>query len=115
MASGTKGKLKALEIERINKRILARQKAQALASNRENVIKAVCTALGWSKLEPFAENMLNTALNGGLVDIDKLVKDLADWQKAQTETPTEEVTETENQTEVTEVTETETETEVNNG
>jgi hypothetical protein len=96
MASGTKGKIKALEIERINKRIIARQKQQALASNREEVVKAVCSALGWSKLEPFAENMINTALNGGLVDVDKLVKDLADWQKAQTETPTEEVTENQN-------------------
>lgn len=110
MASGTKGKLKALEIERIKKRIIAREKQKALANNRENVIKAVCTALGWSKLEPFAENMLNTALNGGLVDVKQLVADLAEWQKQQTEVPTEEVTE--NQTEVTE---TETETEVNNG
>lgn len=83
MASGTKGKIKALEIERINKRILARQKAQALASNREKVVKAVCTALGWSKLEPFAENMLNQSFAGGIVDVDKLIADLSEWQKTQ--------------------------------
>jgi hypothetical protein len=94
MASGTKGRLKALELERINKRIVARQKAQALASNRENIIKSICNAQGWSKLEPFAENMLNTALNGGLVDVKQLVNDLAEWQKAQTvETEAETVTE----------------------
>lgn len=83
MASGTKGRLKALEIERIKKRIIAREKQQALASNREEVIKAVLTALGWSKLEPFAENMIDTALNGGLVDVKQLVNDLAEWQKTQ--------------------------------
>lgn len=83
MASGTKGKLKAIEIERINKRILARQKAQALASNREKVVKAVCNALGWSKLEPFAENMLNQSFAGGIVDVDKLIADLSEWQKTQ--------------------------------
>lgn len=91
MASGTIGAIKALEIEKQRKRILARQKQNELASNREKAIKAVCDAFGWSKLEPFAESMLNTALNGGMVDIKQLVADLAEWQKAQTEEKTEDV------------------------
>lgn len=114
MASGTKGKLKALEIEKQRLAYAQRLKAKMLKENRDAVKLAVCSALGWSKLEPFAENMIDTALNGGLVDVKQLVNDLANWQKAQAETPTEEVTE--NQTKVTETTEvTETEKEVNNG
>ena len=85
MASGTIGAIKALEIEKQRKRILARQKQFNLASNREKAIKAVCDAFGWTKLEPWAEQMLNTALNGGMVDVKKLVTDLAEWKKSQEE------------------------------
>ena len=91
MASGTIGAIKALEIEKQRKRIIARQKQNDLASNREKAIKAVCSAFGWSKLEPWAEQMLNTALNGGMVDTKKLVAELTEWQKAQTEEKTEDV------------------------
>jgi hypothetical protein len=85
MATGTIGAIKALEIEKQRKRIIAMQKQNELASNREKAIKAVCDAFGWSKLEPWAEQMLNTALNGGMVDIKKLIADLAEWKKAQEE------------------------------
>jgi hypothetical protein len=85
MATGTIGAIKALEIEKQRKRILTRQRQNDLASNREKAIKAVCDAFGWSKLEPWAEQMLNTALNGGMVDIKKLIADLAEWKKAQEE------------------------------
>jgi hypothetical protein len=85
MATGTIGAIKALEIEKQRKRIIAMQKQNELASNREKAIKAVCDAFGWSKLEPFAEQMLNTALNGGMVDIKKLVADLTEWKKSQEE------------------------------
>lgn len=91
MASGTIGAIKALEIEKQRKRILARKKQNDLASNREKAIKAVCDAFGWSKLEPWAEAMINTALNGGMVDIKKLITDLAEWQKAQAEEKTKDV------------------------
>ena len=91
MATGTIGAIKALEIEEQRKRIIARQKQNELASNRENAIKAVCSAFGWSKLEPWAEQMLNTALNGGMVDIKQLIADLTEWQKTQTEEKTEDV------------------------
>lgn len=91
MASGTIGAIEAFEIEKQRKRIIAMQKQNELASNREKAIKAVCSAFGWSKLEPWAEQMLNTALNGGMVDIKKLIADLAEWQKAQTEEQKEDV------------------------
>ena len=91
MATGTIGAIKALKIEKQRKRIIAREKQKALANNREKAIKAVCDAFGWSKLEPWAEQMLNTALNGGMVDIKQLAADLTEWQKAQTEEKTEDV------------------------
>lgn len=91
MATGTIGAIKALEIEKQRKRILARQKQNDLAGNREKAIKAVCDAFGWSKLEPWAEAMINTALNGGMVNVKQLIADLAEWQKAQTEEKTEDV------------------------
>lgn len=91
MASGTIGAVKALEIEKQRKRILARQKQNELASNREKAIKAVCSAFGWSKLEPWAESKLNILFNGGMVDVKQLVADLAEWQKAQTEEQKEDV------------------------
>lgn len=91
MATGTIGAIKALEIEKQRKRIIARQKQNNLASNREKAIKAVCDAFGWSKLEPWAESKLNILFNGGMVDVDQLVADLAEWQKAQAEEKTEDV------------------------
>ena len=91
MASGTIGAIKALEIEEQRKRILARQKQNELASNREKAIKAVCDAFGWSKLEPWAESKLNILFNGGMVDVKKLIADLTEWHKAQAEERTEDV------------------------
>jgi hypothetical protein len=35
--------------------------------------------------------MLNTALNGGMVDVKQLIADLAEWKKAQEEQKTEDV------------------------
>ena len=91
MATGTIGAIKALKIEKQRKRILARQKQNELASNREKAIKAVCDAFGWSKLEPWAESKLNILFNGGMVDVKKLIADLTEWQKAQAEERTEDV------------------------
>lgn len=91
MATGTIGAIKALEIEKQRKRIIARQKQNELASNREKAIKAVCSAFGWSKLEPWAESKLNILFNGGMVDTKKLVAELTEWQKAQTEEKIEDV------------------------
>lgn len=94
MASGTKGKLKALEIERIKKRIIARQKQNELAINREKAIELVCKYFGWSKLEPWAESKLNILFNGGTIDLKEFDSELAKWQAEQTvETETETVTE----------------------
>lgn len=83
MASGTKGRIKAIKAEKQRLAYAQRLKAKMLKENRDAVKLAVCSALGWSKLEPFAENMIDTALNGGLVDIKQLVDDLAEWQKTQ--------------------------------
>ena len=83
MANGTKGNVELAKLKRQVELMQARQKAEALAKNREEVIKAVCNAFGWTKLEPFAENMLNQSFAGGIVDVDKLIADLAKWQKTQ--------------------------------
>ena len=83
MASGTKGNVELAKLKRKVELMQARQKAESLAKNREEIIKAVCNAFGWEKLEPFAEDMLNQSLAGGLVDVQKLIADLAEWQKTQ--------------------------------
>jgi hypothetical protein len=85
MATGTIGAIKALEIEKQRKRIIAMQKQNELANNREKAIKAVCDAFGWSKLEPWAESKLNILFNGGMVDVKQLVADLAEWKKVKEE------------------------------
>ena len=57
------------------------QKRVALQQNREQIIAEICKTFGWSELDDFAKNMVNTAVAGGLVDIKKLKQDLAKWKE----------------------------------
>lgn len=56
-----------------------------LEKNREEVIAEVCKLFGWSKLDDFAQKMVDNAINGKIVDIDKLKSDISAWKQAQEE------------------------------
>lgn len=80
MLSGTKGKLSYLKRAQRKQAILQKQRLQDIESNKEQVIKVICEALGWDKLEPFAQQMVDNALASNIVDIKKLTEDLAAWK-----------------------------------
>ena len=80
MLSGTKGKLSYLKRAQRKQAILQKQRLQDTESNKEQVIKVICEALGWTKLEPFAQQMVDNALASNIVDIKKLTEDLAAWK-----------------------------------
>lgn len=90
MASGTKGRVRLQEARLKADRLQESLRKKELDSNRTAIKQAVCDALNWSKLEPFAESMLDTALAGGIVDIKKLVADLEQWKIAQQTPPVKE-------------------------
>lgn len=84
--SGTLGHIrrerqKQIDEQRQNEIRIIRQ-AQ-LVKNREDVIAEVCALFGWSKLDPFAQEMIDLAFAGEIVDIDKLKADIAAWKQAQ--------------------------------
>lgn len=80
MLSGTKGKLSYLKRAQRKQAILQKQRLQDIESNKEQAIKVICEALGWTKLEPFAQQMVDNALASNIVDIKKLTEDLAAWK-----------------------------------
>lgn len=84
--SGTLAHSRRQTAERLQRRADSRNAAakhEKLLANREAVKAAVLKALNWNSLEPFAENMLDRALAGDMVDVKQLTADLADWQSRQ--------------------------------
>ena len=86
---GTFGSLRKKQRQReeqIRKAEFEALKREELRKNREEVIAEICKLFGWSKLDDFAQKMIDDAFAGQVVDIEKLKKDIADWKKAQEKT-----------------------------
>lgn len=84
--SGTLGTIRKQkeEREKARKKILADSiKQKNLSLNREEVIAQICKLFGWSKLDDFAQKMIDEAFNGQIVDVKKLKKDIAAWKEKQ--------------------------------
>ena len=84
--SGTLGNIRKQREQLLagQRRAAAEQRRQeALQANREAVIAEVCRLFGWSKLDDFAQKMIDDAFAGELVDIEQLKADIAAWQSAQ--------------------------------
>lgn len=74
---------KAQQEEWIRKTIEKEQRQTELRQNREEVIAEVCKLFGWSKLDDFAQKMIDEAFSGQIVDLEKLKSDLAAWKETQ--------------------------------
>lgn len=84
---------KAQQEERQRKAIAEAQHQEELRRNREEVIAEVCKLFGWSKLDDFAQKMIDDAFSGQCVDIEKLQSDIAAWKQAQDQEPEETIPE----------------------
>lgn len=71
--------------EQQRKSLLETQKEKYLKENRQRVIAQVCKLFGWSKLDDFAQKMLDETFAGQIVDIKKLKQDIQKWKEQQSD------------------------------
>lgn len=88
MTSGTIANKRRMEEKRaaeIRKIKASVERNKELDANREQVIAEVCAIFGWKELDKFAQEMVDKAIAGQIVDIEQLKADIAAWKQAQAE------------------------------